>query len=401
MWYSLCALSMSEIGQVKTQFATIATPKSPFEFRSGEKLDHVELAYETYGELNEDRSNAILLFHAFSGGQHAAGRNANGDDLPFWTSDWELGWWDLFIGPGKALDTDRYFVICANYLGGCYGSTGPASINPATGKPYGPSFPSVTVNDLVRSQALLLDHLGIDHLVAVVGPSTGGLGCVTFATIFPERVSLVIPIASGVKTTVLNRIILLEQILAIENDPCFRAGEYYETGAPHMGLALARMISHKTFVHLDAIERRAGKDVVQPEDRFSWYRARDHVESYMLHQGKKFTDRFDANTYLRICEMWSHYDPVLEGDAVDSLDLFRRSKKAGHHYLVFSIEEDYCFYPEEQAELVEELKAADVPHLFLTVHSEKGHDSFLLEPDLYTPHIQVMLENASEHVVSI
>jgi len=387
---------MSEIGKVETQFQTIATPENPFVFRSGASLDHVEIAYESYGTLNADRSNVILLFHALSGSQHAAGYNPAVRGTSFWTPECENGWWDLFIGKGKALDTDKYFIICANYLGGCYGSTGPSSLNPATGKRYGAAFPNITVNDIVRSQALLLDRLGIGRLLAVVGPSTGGLSCVTFATLFPDRVRLVVPLATGVKTTVLNRIILLEQILAIENDPLFQSGEYYESGAPETGLALARMISHKTFVHLDAIERRASKEVVQPEDRFSWYQAHDHVESYMLHQGKKFTDRFDANTYLRICEMWSRYDPVIESGANDSVELFSRSREAGHQYLVFSIDEDYCFYPEEQAALVEQLKSAQVPHLYLTVHSEKGHDSFLLEPELYTPHIQVMLRNASE-----
>lgn len=387
---------MSEIGQVETQFQTIATPEDPFVFRCGASLAHAELAYETYGELNETRSNAILLFHAFSGSQHAAGYNPEVKGNAFWTPECENGWWNPFIGPGKALDTDRYFIVCANYLGGCYGSTGPASVDPATGQRYGSTFPNITVNDIVRSQALLLDALGIVRLLAVVGPSTGGLSCVTFATLYPERVRLVVPLATGVKTTVLNRIILLEQILAIENDPRFQSGEYYESGAPETGLALARMISHKTFVHLDAIERRASKDVVQSGDRFSWYQAHDHVESYMLHQGKKFTDRFDANTYLRICEMWSRYDPVVEAGAEDLATLFGRSAAAGHYYLVFSIDEDYCFYPEEQAALVENLRDAGVPHLFFTVHSEKGHDSFLLEPDLYTPHIQVMLRNACE-----
>ena len=284
-------------------------------------------------------------------------------------------------------------MICANYLGGCYGSTGPATRNPETGRPYGPDFPRVTVADIVKSQILLLDALGIDQLLAVIGPSTGGLCCVNLATTYPERVRNVVPIATGVRTTVLNRIILLEQILAVENDPKFQKGDYYESGPPETGLGLARMISHKTFVHLNAIERRASKDVVQPEDRFSWYQAHDHVESYMLHQGKKFTDRFDANTYLRICEMWSRHDPVLEGNASNPVDLFSRSREAGHRYLVFSIDEDYCFYPEEQAELVRQLKEAEVPHLYLTVHSEKGHDSFLLEPDLYTPHIQALLQN--------
>lgn len=386
---------MTDIGPVETRFATIATPDEPFLFRSGERLNHVQIAYETYGRLNEDRSNAILLFHAFSGSQHAAGVNRSVAGNDFWTQECENGWWDPFIGPGKALDTDRYFVICANYLGGCYGSTGPASVNPETGQRYGAAFPHVTVSDIVRSQALLLDHLGIERLLAVVGPSTGGLSATTFATSYPERVRLVISIASGVKTTVLNRIILLEQILAIENDPSFRGGDYYDSQPPETGLALARMISHKTFVHLDAIERRANKDVIQPGDRFSWYQAHDHVESYMLHQGRKFTDRFDANTYLRICEAWSRFDPVVEGGARDPLELFGRSREAGHQYLVFSIDEDYCFYPEEQAALVEYLKAADVPHLYFTVHSEKGHDSFLLEPDLYTPHIRVMLENSA------
>ncbi|MEC5126431.1 homoserine O-acetyltransferase [Verrucomicrobiales bacterium BCK34] len=387
---------MSDPGQVETQFQTIATSECPFVFRNGDSLDDVVIAYETWGTLNEDRSNAILLFHAFSGSQHAAGYNPSVEGNEFWTKECQQGWWNPFIGPGKALDTDKYFIICANYLGGCYGSTGPASVNPATGLRHGSSFPNVTVNDVVRSQALLLDGLGIEKLLAVVGPSTGGLACVCFATLFPERVSLVIPIATGTRTTVLNRIILLEQILAIENDPKFQAGKYYDSGVPETGLSLARMISHKTFVHLNAIERRAGKDVVHPEDRFSWYRAHDHVESYMLHQGKKFTARFDANTYLRICEMWSRYDPVIEGDAEDLLSLFSRSREAGHQYLVFSIDEDYCFYPEEQAALVEQLKNAEVPHLFLTVHSEKGHDSFLLEPELYTPHIQVMLQNATD-----
>ena len=386
---------MSELQQVKTQFQVIATPDNPFVFRNGESLDHVTIAYETYGTLNEEKSNAILLFHAFSGSQHAAGYNPAVEGNDFWTQECTDGWWELFIGPGKALDTDKYFIICAHYVGGCYGSTGPSTINPETGKPYGSAFPHVTVNDIVRSQTLLLDALGIDQLLAVVGPSTGGLCCVSFATTHPERVRVVIPIATGVRTTVLNRIILLEQILAIENDPKFQAGEYYETGAPETGLGLARMISHKTFVHLNAIQRRASKDVVQPEDRFSWYRAHDHVESYMLHQGKKFTDRFDANTYLRICEMWSQYDPVIDGNAVDTDDLFARSREAGHQYLVFSIDEDYCFYPEEQAALVRLLKESDVSHIYLTVHSDKGHDSFLLEPDLYTPHIQAVLENGS------
>jgi len=383
---------MSTLAPLETRLHQIASRDRPFVFRSGESLSFANLAYETLGTLNRDKSNAILLFHAFSGSHHAAGYCPVNPASRFWTKECHFGWWELFIGRGKAIDTDRFFIICANYIGGCYGSTGPSSIDPESGKPFGRRFPHVCVNDIVRSQAILLDYLGIEKLHAVIGPSTGGLACINFATTFPERTSRVIPIATGMRTTVLNRIMLLEQILAIENDPHFKGGDYYENDlAPTTGLSLARMMSHKTFVHLDAIERRARQDVVSEKDRLSWYQPNNHVESYMLHQGRKFTDRFDANTYLRICEMWSTYDPVEQGKASDIKSLFARSREEGHRYLIFSIDEDYCFYPEEQAALVKGLKKADVDHMFITVHSEKGHDSFLLEPELYMPHIQFVL----------
>ncbi|MFV1994835.1 MAG: alpha/beta fold hydrolase family protein, partial [Verrucomicrobiales bacterium] len=308
-----------------------------------------------------------------------------------WTEEMHEVWWDAFIGPGKALDTDRFCIICANYIGGCYGSTGPVSTDPETGKPYASSFPHITVADVVKSQLLLLDHLGIGKLKAVIGPSTGGLACLNLATTHPERTELVIPVASGVKTTVLNRIFLLEQILAIETDPNFKGGDYYESEPPTLGLTLARMISHKCFVHLDAIERRARQDVVQEDDHFDWYEVHDQLESYMLHQGAKFVSRFDANTYVRICELWSRFDPVREGGASGPAELFERSRAHGHRYLVFSIDEDYCFYPEEQATLIDYLKEANVVNMHITVHSDRGHDSFLLEPDLYTPHLSHIL----------
>ncbi len=309
-----------------------------------------------------------------------------------WTEDVHLGWWDLFIGPGKALDTDRYFVICANYLGGCYGSSGPLSINPATGMPYGRDFPPVLSSDIVRSQAALLDHLGIRALHAIIGASVGGLLAINFATLFPDRVRIVIPIATGLSTTVLTRLTLFEQVLAIENDPHFNGGDYTCERSPEYGLALARMISHKTFVHLDAIERRARQDVSQPNGQLAWYKVGHNVESYMLHQGKKFVKRFDANTYLRIINMWLRYDPLADAGVGGFAELFQRSKAAGHHYLVFSIDSDFCFYPEEQSLLVAELEKAGVSSMYITVHSDKGHDSFLLEPELYTPHLVYTLE---------
>lgn len=385
---------MSKAAKIQeTQFFTVGSQEEPFEFASGETLPSITLAYETYGKLNASRSNAILLFHALSGSHHAAGYTPVVPDTGArWTEEIHNGWWDLFIGPDKALDTKRYFIICVNYLGGCYGSSGPASINPETGAPYGSTFPAVRTCDVVKSQLALLDHLGIKKLHAVMGPSVGGLLAINFATLYPERVKLVVPIATGCRTTVLTRLTLFEQVLAIENDPHFKGGDYYEGDAPEYGLALARMISHKTFVHLDAIESRARQDVKQSKGSLSWYKVQHNVESYMLHQGKKFVKRFDANTYLRIADMWLRFDPLRDAGVKSYKELFTRCVEAGQHFLVFSIDSDFCFYPEEQAELVGHLEKASVSNMHITVHSDKGHDSFLLEPELYTPHLAFMLE---------
>ena len=378
------------MADTETQFFTIND--GPIRLREGGELPSATLAYETWGTLNAEGTNGILLFHALSGSHHACGHNpAIPGTGSLWQPEMHEGWWGDMIGPGKALDTNKYFIVCANYLGGCYGSTGPASINPATGKPWGSAFPHVTTADQAELQAKLLDHLGVGKLHAAIGPSVGGLIALTFATRFPERVKNVISIAAGYKTTVLNRLILFEQILAIENDPHFGGGDYYDNAGPLYGLALARMISHKTFVHLDAIERRARQDVVQPDDILAWYRVRDQFQSYMLHQGKKFVKRFDANTYLRINDMWSRFEGAHEGDADTAEDLFSRCREAGQRWLVFSIDSDFCFYPEEQAELTKHLEGAQVNAMHVTVHSEKGHDSFLLEPNFYTPHITWLL----------
>ncbi|MFD2257096.1 homoserine O-acetyltransferase [Luteolibacter algae] len=365
-----------------------------FELRDGSTLPSLTLAYETWGTLNGDGSNAILLLHALSGSHHAAGINTGIPGIgELWQPELHQGWWEDMIGPGKALDTDNYYIICPNYLGGCYGSTGPASINPETGKRWGSSFPAVSAADQVNAFALLLDSFSIEKLHAVVGSSVGGLIALTFATRLPERVKNVVNIAAGFKTTVLNRLILFEQILAIENDPNFNAGDFYDKQPPLYGLALARMISHKTFVHLDSIEKRARQDVIQADDVLAWYRVRDQFQSYMLHQGKKFVRRFDANTYLRIIDLWSRFDGLFEGDAESPEELFGRCREAGQNWLVFSIDSDFCFYPEEQAEIVRYLEQSRVESMHITVHSDKGHDSFLLEPDLYTPHISWLLRS--------
>jgi len=378
------------VGTVETKFFTFGSAGEPFVTADGGALPSVTIAYETYGKLNADRSNAILLFHALSGAQHAAGTNKSvpgTDDR--WTEEMHTGWWDSFIGHGRALDTDKFFIICANYLGSCYGSTGPASTNPATGKPYGSSFPRVTVHDIVRSQLPILETHGIEKLHAVVGASLGGMCALDFAFHFPERVANVIPIATGLRSHGLQQMHNLEQIIAITRDPAFGSGDYYGTTGPVHGLALARMISHKTFFYADAIEERAKVAIVQPETDIPWYRISSVLESYMLYQGQKFVRRFDANSYLRIIDAWQQFDLFKDAKSSGAHPLFSRCRD--QQYLVFSIDSDCCFYPDYQSEICAELKKADVPHLRLTVHSEKGHDSFLLEPKLYTPHLAYAL----------
>lgn len=356
-------------------------------------LHSVTLAYETYGRLNADKSNAILLFHALSGSQHAAGFNPTVpgvDDL--WATECQTGWWDNFIGSGKALDTDNFFVICANYLGGCYGSTGPSSINPSTDKPYGGAFPSVWMADIVDSQVELLNHLGIDRLHAVIGASLAGMLCLSFATRHADRVRLVIPIATSMRSSILQRIHNFEQIYAIERDPNFRGGDYYDGRHPNEGLALARMISHKTFVSLGTMKHRARDEVRQHDDDLSFYHVNFPVESYVLHQAKKFVCRFDANTYLRILEAWQKFDLRQEVGVDRYVDAF--TKCSHQRYMVFSIDSDVCFYPDEQETVATTLDEAGIPMRRITVHSDKGHDAFLLEPELFTPHLAYTLETS-------
>ncbi|MEI7863720.1 MAG: homoserine O-acetyltransferase [Chthoniobacterales bacterium] len=380
------------VGEVETKFLTFGNADEPFVTASGDTLPGITLAYETYGELNAARSNAILLFHALSGSQHAAGTNKAVPGLDGrWNEEMHPGWWDGFIGPGRALDTTKYFVICANYLGGCYGTSGPASVDPATGQAYGAKFPRVTVHDIVRSQLPLLDHLGIEKLHAVIGTSLGGMMALDLAVHFPARVTNVITIGTGLRSHGLQQMHNLEQIIAITRDPDFRGGDYYGTPGPLHGLALARMISHKTFLYADVIEERARVDIVQPATDLPWYRISRVLESYMLYQGQKFVKRFDANSYLRIIDAWQQFDLYADAKARGASSIFAGCQD--QRYLVFTIDSDCCFYPDYQTEICAELKRAGVAHMRLTVHSEKGHDSFLLEPNLYTPHLAYALSH--------
>lgn len=388
--------SVASVGEVNTQTFTFGSHKKPFRFQSGETLAPVTLAYETYGTLSEKKDNAILLFHALSGSQHAAGINRKVEGVgSLWTDELHEGWWNDYIGPGKALDTDRFFVVCANYIGGCYGSSGPTTINPRTKKPYGRNFPTVMFGDIVDSQIRLLDHLGIEQLHAVVGASLGGFAAINLAVRYPDRVKLVVPVASGIEVSIQQRISNYEQICAIEEDRHFNGGHYYGTGhIPGRGLTLARMISHKTFVSLGQMALRARGLVVRPEvDKDKWYWMSHPVESYMRNQGLKFVKRFDANTYLRIIDAWQRYDLRKDTDQKTFEAIFKRCRK--QHYLVFTIQDDACFVPEQQEQLVDVLRKCKVPHHYLTVHTDKGHDSFLIEPELFSPHLAHFLKHGA------
>lgn len=376
------------VGSVTTQFYTFGSEEEPFVFENGGSLPEVTLAYEIYGELNSKRDNAILLFHALTGSHHAAGYNPSVPGAEErWTDELYTGWWDEFIGSARSLNTDKFAVICINWVGHCYGSTGPASPNPATGQPYGAAFPQVTVGDIVRSQFRLLDHLGVERLHAVVGASVGGMMCLDAAVRFPDRVRFITPIAAGLRATDLQIIHNFEQINAIRNDPHWKGGDYYRGPPPNAGLALARMIGHKTFVSLEQMQARARAEVDADEER-----VRLPLESYMWHQGQKFVLRFDANAYLRAMLAWQDFDLYAEAER-RGMSLPEMLSGGAHQYLVFSIDSDVCFYHEEQAEMVEALKAAALPLNWITVHSENGHDAFLLEPHLFEPHLRFHFES--------
>jgi len=382
---------MRAIGKVQTRFIHFQDRRHPLRLRVGGELDQFTLAYEQYGRMNSDKSNVILLFHAMTGSQHAAGFNPDVPGLDGrWTEEMHRGWWEGFVGPGLALDTRIFCVLCVNYLGGCYGSTGPASINPRTRKRWGPTFPVLRMSDIVDSQLRLLDALGVRRLHAVVGPSTGGYLCLLLATRYPSRVRTVIPIGTGVETTIYQRILNFEQITAIEGDPRFRGGDYYDGPKPDLGLALARRIAHKMFVSLDTLRERARDEVVSHRPPHGWYEMKHPVESYMLHQGLKFVQRFDANTYLRILDAWQWFDLAAEAGAGSLHEAFERCR--GQEFLVFSMDSDLMFPVAEQAKLVQHLKRARVPVMWITVHTDKGHDAFLLEPKPFTPHLQQALE---------
>lgn len=352
-------------GIVQTQFHTFAHPPHALELECGGQLGPVTLAYETYGDLDSRRANAILVLHGLSGDAHAAGLNAAQDRKP--------GWWDTMIGPGKPLDTNRYFVICSNVIGGCKGSTGPCSHDPATGRPYGLRFPIVTIGDMVRAQAELVGHLGIETLLAVVGGSMGGMQALQWAVSYPDRARLVAPIATTAKLSAQS--IAFNEVgrQAILSDPNWNGGDYYDGESPAKGLALARMIAHITYLSDESMHEKFGRRL---QDRSSYsygFKTDFQVESYLRHQGDRFVERFDANSYLYITKAMDYFD-LSQGGSLREVLAQVRSR-----FLILSFTSDWLFPSYQSKEIVTALRRNDKDVSYAEIASRYGHDAFLLE----------------------
>ena len=343
----------------------------PLALECGARLEHWQLLVETYGELNADASNAVLICHALSGHHHAAGYHSPEDRKP--------GWWDSYIGPGKPIDTNRFYVVSLNNLGGCHGSTGPSSINPATAKPYGPDFPVLTVADWVESQALLADRLGIQQWAAVVGGSLGGMQVLEWSLRFPERLRHAVIIASTPKLTAQN--IAFNEVArqAIRTDPDFHGGRYQEAESiPRGGLRLARMVGHITYLSEHSMGEKFGREQRGEQLNFG-YDIDFEVESYLRYQGDTFSESFDANTYLLMTKALDYFDPASDYQG----DLAKALEKARCRFLVVSFSTDWRFSPRRSEELVDALTAAKKRVSYARIRSNHGHDAFLIPDERY------------------
>ena len=340
----------------------------PLELELGGRLPGLTVAYETYGRLNPERDNAVLICHAISGDSHAARHDPQD----------EPGWWDIATGPGKAIDTDRYFVVCSNLLGGCRGTTGPYSINPETGSRFGADFPAITVGDMVEAQRRLLDHLGIGVLLAVVGGSMGGHQVLTWATRYPERVRGAIAVATSARLT--SQALAFDVVgrNAILHDTHFHGGQYYEAeSGPNVGLALARMLGHITYLSPQAMSEKFEADRLQPRDVPTTFEKKFSVGSYLAYQGHKFVERFDANSYVALSMAMDLFDLGATADR-----LAAALSRAQCRWLVVSFTSDWLFPPAQSQELVDALLALGKPVSYCNAETSCGHDAFLLPDDL-------------------
>jgi homoserine O-acetyltransferase len=338
----------------------------PFRLDGGARLAEVEVAYETYGALDADASNAVLICHALTGDHHVASPHPRTG---------KPGWWQRIVGPGRPIDTDRHFVICANVLGSCMGSSGPASLAP-DGRPYGMRFPVITIRDMVRAQAALLDHLGIARLKAVVGGSMGGMQALEWAATYAERVEAALVIASSARHSAQN--IAFHEVgrQAIMADPSWRGGDYYDAEAPTAGLAVARMAAHITYLSEAGLTEKFGRRLQSREAKSFGFDADFQVESYLRHQGLSFTDRFDANSYLYITRAMDYLD-IAEEHGGSLAAAFRPAART--RFCLISFDTDWLYPTAESRAIVHALNAAGAPVSFVELSSPFGHDSFLLE----------------------
>jgi len=356
----------------------------PLELDSGRTLPAFDLVYETYGELNAAHSNAVLICHALSGDHHAAGYHVPDERKP--------GWWDAYIGPGKPIDTNRFHVVSLNNLGGCKGSTGPNTINPETGQPYGPDFPFVTVRDWVQSQARLADRLGIERWAAVIGGSLGGMQAMQWAIDHPARVRHALVIAGASKLSAQN--IAFNEVArqAILTDPDFHEGHYYAKGVvPRQGLTLARMLGHITYLSEDAMRSKFDRELREGRLNFN-FDVEFQIESYLRHQGRSFVDKFDANTYLLMTKALDYFDPAADFDD----DFARALKGVQAHFLVISFTTDWRFSPARSREIVRALVEAGKEVSYAEIEAPHGHDAFLAP----IPHYRAVFANYMARVAA-
>jgi homoserine O-acetyltransferase/O-succinyltransferase len=352
-----------------SQVLRLATPLT---LESGASLAPLQIAYQTYGTLNAARSNAILICHALTGDQHIASENP---------VTGKAGWWISMVGPGKPIDTNRYFVICSNVLGGCLGTSGPASRNPATGEDFATDFPVITISDMVRAQALLIDHLGIDTLLGVVGGSMGGMQVLAWASLFPNRVFSAMPIACAAKHSAQN--IAFHEVgrQAVMADPAWQRGRYNREGTrPVKGLSVARMAAHITYLSELALQRKFGRKLQNRDAPTFSFDADFQVESYLRHQGFTFVERFDANSYLYLTRAMDYFDLAADNGGV----LANAFKGTKTRFCLVSFTSDWLFPTSDSRQVVQALNAAGASVSFVEIESDKGHDAFLLEePSLF------------------
>ncbi|MCL6268461.1 homoserine O-acetyltransferase [Sansalvadorimonas sp. 2012CJ34-2] len=355
----------------------------PLTLSCGRTLDKYDLRVETYGQLNESFSNAVLICHALSGDHHAAGYHSMDDRKP--------GWWDSSIGPGKPIDTNHFFVVCLNNLGGCHGSSGPVEANPETGKPWGPDFPVVTVDDWVESQVRLADHLGIQQWAAIVGGSLGGMQVLEWTIRYPDRVRHAAVIASAPKLSAQN--IAFNEVArqAIMSDSEFHGGRYQEKGTiPSKGIGLARMVGHITYLSDEAMKAKFGRELKKEYLSFD-YDAEFQVESYLRYQAQEFSKRFDANSYLLMTRALDYYDPASRYNH----NLVEALSEAKARFLVISFTTDWRFSPERSEEIVDALHAARKEVTYLKVDAPQGHDAFLMDIPRYTSALKAWMKHVA------